>query len=82
MIRLAQPTAVLLCAALGLFIAGPVLAQQTPAADQTAPAKKKAAKAPDAAAADKSKPAEKNAAAKPLLVASFGDWGVYQTQAT
>jgi hypothetical protein len=83
MIRFAKPTAFVLCAALGLLIAGPALAQQTPAADQTAPVKKKAAKAPDAsAAADKTKPAEKSANAKPLLVASFGDWGVYQTQAT
>ena len=83
MIRFAKPTAFLLCAALGALIAGPASAQQGPAADQTAPVKKKAAKAPDAsAAADKTKPAEKNASAKPLLVASFGDWGVYQTQAT
>jgi hypothetical protein len=82
MIRFAKPTAFALCAALGLPIAGPALAQQSPGADQTAPVKKKAAKAPDAgAAADKTKPAEKGAAAKPLLVASFGDWGVYQTQA-
>jgi len=41
MIRLAKPTAFLLCAALGLAVAGPALAQQSPAADQTAPAKKK-----------------------------------------
>jgi invasion associated locus B (IalB) protein len=81
MIRLAKPTAFLLCAALGLAVAGPALAQQSPAADQTAPAKKKAAKAPAASAAEKTAPAEKSAAAKPLLVASFGDWGVYQTQA-
>ena len=87
MIRFAKPTAVVLGAALGLLIAGPVAAQQGAAADQTAPAvKKKTAKAPAAkapaakAAADKGKPAEKTAA-KPLLVASFGDWGVYQTQA-
>ncbi|MGA2791914.1 MAG: hypothetical protein ABSE69_00055 [Roseiarcus sp.] len=86
MIRFAKPTAFVLCAALGLPIAGPASAQQSPAADQTAPVKKKAAKAPDASAAvdktaDKTKPAEKSANAKPLLVASFGDWGVYQTQA-
>jgi len=82
MIRFAKPTAFALCAGLGLLVAGPAVAQQSPAADQTAPVKKKAAKAPDAsAAADKTKPAEKSANAKPLLVASFGDWGVYQTQA-
>jgi hypothetical protein len=82
MIRFAKPTAFALCAGLGLSIAGPASAQQSPAADQTAPVKKKAAKAPDASApGDKTKPAEKSANAKPLLVASFGDWGVYQTQA-
>jgi hypothetical protein len=80
MIRFAKPTAFLLCAALGLAVAGPALAQQSPADSQTAPAKKKA-KATAAKAADKEAPAEKSAAAKPLLVASFGDWGVYQTQA-
>jgi hypothetical protein len=82
MIRFAKPTAFLLCAALGLLLAGPALAEQAPAAAQTAPVKKKTAKAPDATApVDKTKPAEKSANAKPLLVASFGDWGVYQTQA-
>jgi len=82
MIRFAKPTVFLLCAALGLAVAGPALAQQSPADSQAAPAKKKPAKAPAASAADKAAPAEKGAAAKPLLVASFGDWGVYQTQAT
>src|SRR5579863_3220082 len=81
MIRFAKPTAFLLCAALGLAVAGPALAQQSPADGQSAPAKKKAAKAPAAGAKEKAAPAEKSAAAKPLLVASFGDWGVYQTQA-
>lgn len=82
MIRFAKPTAFVLCAALGLSVAGSALAQQSPAADQAAPAKKKPAKAPNAsAAADKTKAADKTANAKPLLVASFGDWGVYQTQA-
>src|ERR1700691_5865200 len=81
MIRFAKPTAFLLCAALGLAVAGAAFAQQSPADGQTAPAKKKPAKAPTATAAEKAAPAEKTAAAKPLLVASFGDWGVYQTQA-
>ncbi|MGA2042586.1 MAG: hypothetical protein ABSG83_04360 [Roseiarcus sp.] len=83
MIRFAKPTIIVLCAALGLLPAGAALAQQGAAPDQaSAPAKKKPAKA--AAAADKAKPADKKAegaAAKPVLVASFGDWGVYQTQA-
>ena len=85
MIRFARPTALLLCAALGCLAAGPASAQQSPAADQT---KKKPAKptklAPSSSAADKSKAADKSAdagAGKPLLVVSFGDWGVYQTQA-
>jgi hypothetical protein len=82
MIRFAKPTAFLVCAAFGLAVAGPALAQQSPADSHAAPAKKKPAKAPAASAADKAAPAEKSAAAKPLLVASFGDWGVYQTQAT
>jgi hypothetical protein len=81
MIRFAKPTAFLLCSALGLAVAGPALAQQSPADGQTAPARKKPVKAPAASAAEKAAPAEKSAAAKPLLVASFGDWGVYQTQA-
>ena len=81
MIRFAKPIAFLLCAASGLLVAGPALAQQSPAADQTAPVKKKAAKAAAAKASEKAAPAEKSAAGKPLLVASFGDWGVYQTQA-
>jgi hypothetical protein len=75
MIRFAKPLALVLCAALGLAAAGPVWAQQA--------AKKKAAKAAPAAA-EATKPADKKADAgpgKPLLVASFGDWGVYQTQA-
>jgi hypothetical protein len=81
MIRFAKPIAALLCAGLGLSLAGPVLAQQSPAADQAAPAKKKAVKPSKESAADeKAKPGDKNAA-KPLLIASFGDWSVYQTQA-
>lgn len=77
MIRFAKPTALALCAVLGLSVAGPVFAQQGSASDQ---AKKKPAKA--AAAADKTKAGDKDAGkGKPLLVASFGDWGVYQTQA-
>ncbi len=78
MIRFAKPTVLLLCAAVSLALAGPASAQQSPAEDQAAPAKKKPAKA---TAAAKAAPAEKPAAAKPLLVASFGDWGVYQAQA-
>jgi D-arabinose 1-dehydrogenase-like Zn-dependent alcohol dehydrogenase len=81
MIRFAKPLALFLCAALGLAAASPAWAQQSSAAD----AKKKAAKAaPAVAAAATAKPADKKADAgpgKPLLVASFGDWGVYQTQA-
>jgi len=84
MIRFAKPTVFALCAALGLLAAGPVLAQQAPATDQGATAKKKAAKPAKPDASDKSKAADKSAdggKGKPLLVASFGDWGVYQTQA-
>jgi hypothetical protein len=74
MIRFAKPIVFAVCAALGLAAASPVLAQQSAAAD----AKKKAAKTAKPDAADKTKGADKS---KPLLVASFGDWGVYQTQA-
>lgn len=92
MIRFAKPTAILACAALGLLIAGPALAQQSPDAEQATPAKKKTGKSARSAAdktksadkaksTDKAKSADKGAAGKPLLVASFGDWGVYQTQA-
>ena len=85
MIRFAKPIAFALCAAIGLMAASDAMAQQSPAPDKAAAAaaKKKPAKttAPDAAA-DKSKTGDKGAdAGKPLLVASFGDWGVYQTQA-
>ena len=76
MIRFAKPFVFVLCAALGLTAAAPVLAQ-TSTSDQPA-AKKKPAKAAKSDPADKTKGAEKS---KPLLVASFGDWGVYQTQA-
>jgi invasion protein IalB len=71
MIRFAKPNAFVLCAALGLLAAVP--------ASAAAPKKP----APSAAAdKDKAKPADKTAdAGKPLLVASFGDWGVYHTQA-
>jgi hypothetical protein len=83
MIRFAKPTAFVLCAAFGLLAAGHVLAQQSPASDKAAASdKKKPAKT--AAPADKAKASdkpEKAAPGKPLLVASFGDWGVYQTQA-
>jgi hypothetical protein len=71
MIRLAHLPILALAAALGLTAAGGAFAQQQNSAD----AKKKMA-SPDA----KGKTAEKGDA-KPLLVASFGDWGVYQTQA-
>jgi hypothetical protein len=85
MIRFAKPTAFVLCALLGPMAAGPAMAQQGSASDKAAQVKKKPAKptAPSAAA-DKGKAADKSAdagAGKPLLVASFGDWGVYQTQA-
>jgi hypothetical protein len=76
MIRFAKPFVFVLCAALGLTAAAPVLAQSS-ASDQAA-AKKKPAKAAKPDAPDKTKGVEKG---KPLLVASFGDWGVYQTQA-
>ena len=79
MIRFAKPTVLILCAALGFFAEGSAFAQQSPAADQAAAAKKKPAKADKTSAADK-KGADA-AKGKPLLVASFGDWGVYQTQA-
>jgi invasion protein IalB len=67
MIRFAKPIAFVLCAAIGLVAAAGASADQ----------KKKPAKAADTAAADKSKPD----AGKPSLVASYGDWGVYHTQA-
>jgi invasion protein IalB len=66
MIRFAKPIAFVLCAAVGLVAA----------ADASADQKKKPAKAADPVA-DKAKPD----AGKPSLVASYGDWGVYQTQA-
>ena len=66
MIRFAKPIAFVLCAAVGLVAAAGASADQ----------KKKPAKAADPVA-DKSKPD----AGKPSLVASYGDWGVYQTQA-
>jgi hypothetical protein len=88
MIRFAKPTVLVLCAAIGLLAAGPVLAQQSPAsdksdkaADKKKPAKASADKSKAADKADKSDKPEKAAPGKPLLVASFGDWGVYQTQA-
>jgi hypothetical protein len=85
MIRFAKPTAFLLFAAIGLMAAGGALGQQNSTPDKAAAAaKKKTTKATPTAAADKSKAADKSAeggAGKPLLVASFGDWGVYQTQA-
>jgi Invasion associated locus B (IalB) protein len=87
MIRFAKPTALVLCAAIGLLAAGPVLAQQSSASDKATAADKKkptkaaADKAKAADKADKSDKPEKAAPGKPLLVASFGDWGVYQTQA-
>jgi hypothetical protein len=77
MIRFAKPTVLVLCAAVGLLAAGAASAQQKPASDKVAAADKKKV-------ADKSKAAGKSGdagAGKPLLVASFGDWGVYQTQA-
>ncbi len=74
MIRLAHLPILALGAVLGLTAADHALAQQQNSAD----AKKKPAKT--APAENKAKGAEK-AEAKPLLVASFGDWGVYQTQA-
>src|ERR1700722_6276936 len=69
MIRLAYLPVFLLAATLGLASSSPSLAQSQSAA-KAAAAKKAAAKGP-----------EKPGDGKPLLVASFGDWGVYQTQA-
>jgi Invasion associated locus B (IalB) protein len=74
MIRLAHLPILVIAAALGLAAADHALAQQQNSAD----AKKKAAK--PSPADDKTNGAAK-ADSKPLLVASFGDWGVYQTQA-
>jgi hypothetical protein len=81
MIRFAKPTAFVLCAAIGLMAVGGALAQQNSASDKAAAsARKKPAKSE--ATDEKSKAADKKVeAGKPLLVASFGDWGVYQTQA-
>ena len=64
-----------------MLVAARRSAQQSPAADQTAPAKKKPAKATAARPRKKRASRKETAAGKPLLVASFGDWGVYQTQA-
>jgi hypothetical protein len=75
MIRLAHLPILALAAALGLAAAGGALAQQQNSAD----AKKKTVKTTSPEANGKA--AEKGDA-KPLLVASFGDWGVYQTQAS
>jgi hypothetical protein len=74
MIRLAHLPVLALAAALGLTTAGQALAQQQTPAD----AKKKAVKA---SPADNNAKGAQKAESKPLLVASFGDWGVYQTQA-
>jgi hypothetical protein len=75
MIRFAKPTALLLCAAIGLSAASLAFVQPSVAAEH---AKKKPAKDD----ADKPKAAEKSAeVGKPLLVVKFGDWGVYHTQA-
>ena len=80
MIRFAKPTVFVLCAIFAMSTVGPTFAQQAPASDQAASNKKKPAKtAKPSAPADKTK--ADSAAGKPLLVASFGDWGVYQTQA-
>jgi hypothetical protein len=80
MIRFALLPALIVATILAATAAGPALAQQN-ATD----AKKKAA-ANQHTAKDKDKPAEKGkgedkSPGKPLLVASFGDWGVYQSQA-
>jgi hypothetical protein len=81
MIRIALLPALIVAAILAAAPSWPALAQQS-ASD----AKKKAA-ASQHSAKDKEKPAEtgkgedKGAPGKPLLVASFGDWGVYQSQA-
>jgi hypothetical protein len=79
MIRFAKPIVFVLCAAICLVGAGSALAQQNSAPDKSAAAAKKKPKATDTNnAADKS---GDGASGKPLLVASFGDWGVYHTQA-
>jgi len=82
MIRFAHAPALALAAALGFATAGPALAQQDVTA-KGADAKKKVAaeKVAKANPADNKPKAADKGDAKPLLVASFGDWGVYQTQA-
>ena len=69
MIRFAPLPALVLTAILAVAVAAPALAQNS-----TANEKKKAAK-------EKAAEKDKSGDNKPLLVASFGDWGVYQSQA-
>jgi hypothetical protein len=76
MIRFALLPIFIAAAILVSTAAGPVLAQQNAAASSDA-AKKKASKQ----SAGKDKADEKSGDNKPLLIASFGDWGVYQSQA-
>jgi hypothetical protein len=85
MIRFAKPIVFVLCAAICVVGVGGALAQQNSAPDKAAASAKKKPKAGDAnKARDANKAADKSgdgANGKPLLVASFGDWGVYHTQA-
>jgi hypothetical protein len=77
MIRFALLPVFVAAAILASAPAGPVLAQQNAAASSDAAKKKVVKQSPG-----KSKPDDKSADAnKPLLIASFGDWGVYQSQA-
>lgn len=64
---------VAVAAAIFSLMAAPALAQSSTASDA-----KKAAKHPH----EKDKADKDKGDAKPLLVASFGDWGVYQSQAS
>jgi invasion protein IalB len=74
MFRFALSPAFAFTASLALAAAGPALAQQDSVA------KKKAANE-HSSKADAEKSKEKGAPGKPLLVVSFGDWGVYHSDA-
>jgi hypothetical protein len=81
MIRFALLPVFVAAAILASAAAGPVLAQQSSTTSDAA--KKKISKDhPSADKTDKGKTDAKGGDGKPLLVASFGDWGVYQSQAT
>ena len=87
MIRFAFSPVLIAAAIFAVAAAGPALAQQNSTGDDqqnstSADAKHKKTAAREHSAKEKDKTAEKDKAdGKPLLVASFGDWGVYQSQA-